>query len=237
MLPHVLPRLARSVNDGRHRGAAAWPRPMARRCGTFGSRSAAFMPNRPDYAARRARSASSADSGCTSFRPCCLLPLEASAGCSGPSWSCAALASAGWRPHPQYLAPNRLELLGDVVLATPAIRAMRLAYPEAEIVALTTAYTADALRWNPHVSRVVTFDTHRWIPALRSSGARPATSICSASSDDAGRTLRSLHRRFGLLAAVFSFLIGPAAALATVARAIRASSPTRNRLPLCEASA
>ncbi|MCS6801492.1 MAG: glycosyltransferase family 9 protein [Chloroflexota bacterium] len=61
----------------------------------------------------------------------------------------------------------RLDLLGDVVLSLPAVRALRAAYPEAEIAMLVRPAAADIARRCPAVDRVLTFDPDR----LRPSGA------------------------------------------------------------------
>jgi len=52
----------------------------------------------------------------------------------------------------------RLSSLGDVVLTTPAIRAVRLHFPDAYIAMLVAKQSADALRENPHLNEIITFD-------------------------------------------------------------------------------
>ncbi len=47
--------------------------------------------------------------------------------------------------------------LGDVLMATPAIRALATAYPDAEIDALTTRWSAPALEGNPRVTTVLPY--------------------------------------------------------------------------------
>ena len=52
----------------------------------------------------------------------------------------------------------RLSSLGDIVLTTPAIRAVRAHFPDAYIAMLVGKQTADVLRENPHLDEVITFD-------------------------------------------------------------------------------
>ena len=54
----------------------------------------------------------------------------------------------------------KLASLGDVLLATPALRALRLRYPAAHLDVLTTAGSAPLLRDSPLVDHVYTFDKY-----------------------------------------------------------------------------
>jgi lipopolysaccharide heptosyltransferase II len=47
--------------------------------------------------------------------------------------------------------------LGDVLMATPALRALKLRYPRADIDVLTTEWSAVALLGNPRISRVLRY--------------------------------------------------------------------------------
>src|SRR3954447_17064619 len=48
--------------------------------------------------------------------------------------------------------------IGDVVMATPAVRAVRAAFPAAELVAVCKPYVADVLAGSPWFGDVVLFD-------------------------------------------------------------------------------
>lgn len=48
--------------------------------------------------------------------------------------------------------------VGDVVMATPCVRALRRRFAAADIVALATPAAADVLRHNPHLSRLLAAD-------------------------------------------------------------------------------
>lgn len=58
--------------------------------------------------------------------------------------------------------------LGDVIFETPAIKAIRQNYPQAQIICATPARCAEILQKNPNVNRVLAFDernTHRSLGA------------------------------------------------------------------------
>ena len=52
----------------------------------------------------------------------------------------------------------RLSSLGDIVLTTPAIRAVRTHFPDAHITMLVGKQPAEVLRENPHLDEIITFD-------------------------------------------------------------------------------
>lgn len=51
-----------------------------------------------------------------------------------------------------------LAFIGDVILATPAVRALKEAYPTAHITMLTVPLTADVAAMNPYVDEVMVYD-------------------------------------------------------------------------------
>jgi ADP-heptose:LPS heptosyltransferase len=81
--------------------------------------------------------------------------------------------------------------IGDFVLATPAIRAIAQAYPDAEITFLTTPQAADLARPCPYLREVVTFDLRAYRPGERGAGWTGWQSFREVTAD-----LRS--RRFSL---------------------------------------
>ena len=52
----------------------------------------------------------------------------------------------------------RLSSLGDIVLTTPAIRAIRAHYPNSYIAMLVAKQSADVLRQNPHLNEIIQFN-------------------------------------------------------------------------------
>ena len=54
----------------------------------------------------------------------------------------------------------RLSSLGDIVLTSPAIRAVRKHFPNARISMLVASQSADLLTENPHLDEVLRFDRH-----------------------------------------------------------------------------
>ena len=52
----------------------------------------------------------------------------------------------------------RLSSLGDIVLTTPAIRAVRAHFPNAYIAMLVAKQSAEILRENPHLDEIITFN-------------------------------------------------------------------------------
>ena len=59
---------------------------------------------------------------------------------------------------PQSILLIRLSSLGDVVLTTPVIRAVRSHFPDAYIAMLVAKQSADVLQENPHLDEIITFD-------------------------------------------------------------------------------
>ena len=57
-----------------------------------------------------------------------------------------------------------LAFIGDVILATPTMRAVKEAWPEAEVTMLTVPLTEPVAAMNPFVDHVLTSDK-RGVPA------------------------------------------------------------------------
>ncbi|MCX5667530.1 MAG: lipopolysaccharide heptosyltransferase II [Candidatus Omnitrophica bacterium] len=52
----------------------------------------------------------------------------------------------------------RMDRIGDVVLSTPAIKAVRDAYPDSRIAVLVRPYAKDVVDGNPYIDEVITYD-------------------------------------------------------------------------------
>ena len=63
---------------------------------------------------------------------------------------------------PQRILAVKLADLGDVLLATPALRALRQTYPDARIDALVTPHTSLLIQHSGLVDRVITFPKHAY---------------------------------------------------------------------------
>ncbi len=56
----------------------------------------------------------------------------------------------------------RVDLLGDTVLSTPAVRALHRGYPDATIDMLVQHSSASVLEGDPDISRVIAYNPHIW---------------------------------------------------------------------------
>jgi lipopolysaccharide heptosyltransferase II len=80
----------------------------------------------------------------------------------------------GWSMNTLPTAPKRilvidLALIGDLVCATPALAALRAAYPAAELCVMAASGAAPVLAHHPHISRLVRVDKraiHRSMSAV-----------------------------------------------------------------------
>jgi lipopolysaccharide heptosyltransferase II len=102
----------------------------------------------------------------------------------------------------------RLDLLGDVVLTMPAVRALRQRYPQAHIAMLVLPYTAPLVALLPYVDEVLAFDINK----LRPSGEM----LNPIHYRELWRLVRKLRRDrydlcisfYGFYASLFSFISG-----------------------------
>jgi lipopolysaccharide heptosyltransferase II len=63
--------------------------------------------------------------------------------------------------RPSRILITRMKFIGDVVLTTPIIRSVRLAYPDAYIAYLAEKNAASLLEQNPHLNEIIPFDFGR----------------------------------------------------------------------------
>ncbi len=61
---------------------------------------------------------------------------------------------------PRRILVVRTDRLGDVVLATPLVRALRVTFPDAFIGVLVQPYTRDVLMHNPRIDEILVDDAH-----------------------------------------------------------------------------
>jgi lipopolysaccharide heptosyltransferase II len=118
----------------------------------------------------------------------------------------------------------RVDLIGDVVLSLPAVRALRRAYPEAEIDMLVLPSTADILAGQPDVAHVLTYNPNIWRRPISLVGPRnwqgvrdlvvalrgPRYDLCVSVAGDVGSVLTRLsgaRRRVGYADEAYPWLL------------------------------
>ena len=55
---------------------------------------------------------------------------------------------------------TRTDRMGDVLLSTPALRAIREAYPDSYIAVMVRPYTKDCVEGNPYINEVIIYDKY-----------------------------------------------------------------------------
>ena len=73
---------------------------------------------------------------------------------------------------PERILVIMLRRIGDVILTTPAVRALKKLYPKAEIDFLTEAPNHEVLEGNPHIRQVIVYDRPKGYTAAVSSYLR-----------------------------------------------------------------
>lgn len=90
----------------------------------------------------------------------------------------------------------RLDLIGDLVLSTVAVRALKRVYPEAEIDLLALPSSAQIVQGDPDLSSVITYDPNVW--------RRPKALLRAGNWRETLRLVRRLHgRHYDLAVSVF----------------------------------
>ena len=87
-------------------------------------------------------------------------------------------AVARWR-HVRKLLAVRLDNLGDVLMTTPALHAIRAALPEARVTLLTSATGASAARYLPQVDTAIAFAAP-WVAPRDAAADTPAAGEAEA---------------------------------------------------------
>lgn len=87
------------------------------------------------------------------------------------------------RAAPRRILVVKLDHLGDVVLATPATRALRVRYPEASIDALVHPGSAVVLAGNPSITRILTYRSPRFARGRAADGLSRLREIARARYD------------------------------------------------------
>jgi lipopolysaccharide heptosyltransferase II len=64
--------------------------------------------------------------------------------------------------HPRRILLIRVDLIGDLVLSLTALRALKRAYPEAEIDVLALPSSAQVITSDPDISQIITYDPNIW---------------------------------------------------------------------------
>jgi len=65
------------------------------------------------------------------------------------------------KPH-RILIVKQHNQMGDMVCATPALRAIKETFPGAELILVTAPVNEEVVRHNPYLDQVVTFDQEMW---------------------------------------------------------------------------
>jgi heptosyltransferase-2 len=73
---------------------------------------------------------------------------------------------------PQKILIIRLSAIGDILLATPLLRALRTQFPEARLDFVVKAEFADVLRYHPAIATLYELNTKNGLPELQTLGRR-----------------------------------------------------------------
>lgn len=92
--------------------------------------------------------------------------------------------------RPQKILIIRLSSIGDILLATPLLRALRENFPDAQLDFLVKSQFAEPLRYHPAINKVYEFNPQDEWPALRNLGRR-LSETCYDVVIDIHKSLRS----------------------------------------------
>jgi lipopolysaccharide heptosyltransferase II len=108
---------------------------------------------------------------------------------------CAALPIPQHKPEPDTFLIIRPDQLGDVILTIPAIRALKAARPNARLIGLAGAWSAEAMAALPEIDRVLTLP----FPGFSSSAASNSLIQPYLSAWRWGRTLSKLRAETAII--------------------------------------
>jgi lipopolysaccharide heptosyltransferase II len=74
--------------------------------------------------------------------------------------------------HPKRILVVRTDMLGDVVLTMPAIRALHQSYPDAELDMVLLPSSAGIVQGQPGITTIFTCDPNNWLGAIVDGGVR-----------------------------------------------------------------
>lgn len=107
-------------------------------------------------------------------------------------------------PRHERILIVRLDRIGDVVLSTPVIRALRDAYPESHIAFMVRPYAREVVEGNPYLDQVIVYDkkmgivgTFRFLRFLRSQRFDLAVVLHPTSRTHLLTCLAQIPRRIG----------------------------------------
>src|SRR5713101_9138192 len=89
--------------------------------------------------------------------------------------------------HPRRILVIRLDLIGDLVLSTTVVRALKRTYAEAEIDLLALPTSAKVVMHDPDLAEIITYDPNVW--------RRPKALVKAKNWRDIYSLLRLLHAR------------------------------------------
>ncbi len=115
--------------------------------------------------------------------------------------------------HPRRILVIRLDLIGDLVLSLTVVRALKRAYPEAEIDLLAVPASSAIARHDPDLHEVIGYDPNIW--------RRPQALLRGQNWREAYKLLKRLRaRRYDLAVSVFGPWAGTLAVLSGAPRRV-----------------
>lgn len=115
--------------------------------------------------------------------------------------------------HPRRILVIRLDLIGDLVLSTVAVRVLKRTYPDAEIDLISVPASARVIEGDPDLARIIAYDPNIW--------RRPRALFSKKNWHELRVLLRTLHERdYDLTISLFGKWAGTLAALSGARRTL-----------------